>query len=568
MPKFRIKGPDGRTFDVTAPEGATKEQVLAYVRKQSSDQAGIDDLLKRERTDHASLSLDEMRLLRDMRKRGTVPQINRGTADEAARQVLGDMSGFGRFITGMGKGFTDIGRGAGQLTGFMSREDVDAGRVYDKPLTDTGAGMAGDITAKALSALPVAAIPGANTLVGALAGGAGMGALEPVGTDDSRLTNILLGTMGGGVAHGAGKALGRVVKPVQSTLPDPTSALAKKAIDQFDIPLDAAQRTGSKPLRVMSDVLDELPFTGGKQAAARDAQSKAFNRAVLRELGENADEATPEILNRARERMGKVFTEVSARNKVKLDDDFVNAIKEIGEESTLFSSPQISEKIGKALELAKKGVIQGKEYQKIRTVLGKGAKDAFNSGNSELGQALKGIRTALDDAATRSVSGADQALWDATRKNWQALKVVEKAAKPVSADAVQGNIPPAKLAQALSSVDPKGYLYGTRKDSLGDLARIGQAFFKGTPNSGTAQRTFYQDLITNPVATAVKLPFSAIGLPVQKLLNSKAGMRYFTQGALPDVTNPALRKQLELAQLLAMQGAAGGGAAGLIQAGQ
>lgn len=31
MPKYRITAPTGETYEVTAPEGATQDQVMAYV---------------------------------------------------------------------------------------------------------------------------------------------------------------------------------------------------------------------------------------------------------------------------------------------------------------------------------------------------------------------------------------------------------------------------------------------------------------------------------------------------------------------------------------------------------
>ena len=32
MPNYRITSPDGRTFNVNAPEGATKEDAIAYIQ--------------------------------------------------------------------------------------------------------------------------------------------------------------------------------------------------------------------------------------------------------------------------------------------------------------------------------------------------------------------------------------------------------------------------------------------------------------------------------------------------------------------------------------------------------
>ena len=39
MPKFRITSPDGQTYEITAPEGATQEQVLAYAQQHHASAA-------------------------------------------------------------------------------------------------------------------------------------------------------------------------------------------------------------------------------------------------------------------------------------------------------------------------------------------------------------------------------------------------------------------------------------------------------------------------------------------------------------------------------------------------
>ena len=36
MPTYEITSPDGRRFQVTAPEGATQDQVLAYAQQNYS----------------------------------------------------------------------------------------------------------------------------------------------------------------------------------------------------------------------------------------------------------------------------------------------------------------------------------------------------------------------------------------------------------------------------------------------------------------------------------------------------------------------------------------------------
>ena len=57
--------------------------------------------------------------------------------------VTQDMSGVDKFLSGAGKGMTDVARGVGQLTGLVSDEEIAESRARDKNLMDTGAGVAG-----------------------------------------------------------------------------------------------------------------------------------------------------------------------------------------------------------------------------------------------------------------------------------------------------------------------------------------------------------------------------------------------------------------------------------------
>ena len=479
------------------------------------------------------------------------------------------MSGTDKFLAGAGKAMTDLGRGASQLFGAGNQAEIDAAKQRDKALMDTGAGMAGNIAGSAAMALPTAMIPGANTYTGAALLGAGMGAMQPVASGESRAENVGYGAGGGLLGQGVANAVGRVFKPVQSELPKTLSELAGKA-ETMGIPLNPAQKTGSKPLQTINAVLDNLPFTAGRQDADKAVQRAAFNRAVLSTAGENADVATPDVLNAARNRIGTQFNDLSARNNVALGNDFLTALSTVEQGTNAFTKPGVRDAVDKALELASSGSISGRTYQNVRSTLGKQAKDAMNSGNSEVGQALKTIQSALDDAATNSIAPADKAAWNEARKQWGALKAIEKAAAPTSADAVAGNVSPAKLSQAVMQGNKNSLLYGSGDQTLPDLARIGQAFIKDqVPNSGTAQRMFYQGLMTgapgalgmltaNPLAAAGGLAAGSVTpAMVQTLMRSEAGKKYLTQGLLP-----SLRDKIPLGLL--QSGAAGAGASGLL----
>ncbi len=502
MAKFQVTGPDGATYEITAPDGATEKEVLAFVQSNARPKTGED-------------------LKAIAKQRGEV-------VDPTAEMGTGS-----RMAAGAGKALTDIGRGFGQMMGMVPQSEVDAAKMRDKPLMQTGAGLAGNIGGNVAATLPAMLVPGANTVVGSGLLGGALGASQPVASDESRLSNTMVGGIGGAGGAMLANTVGRVLKPVQSALPPNMQALASKAEGVYGIPLNAAQKTGSKPLQVIDSVLDTMPLTAGKQAEAKGLQSRAFNKAVLNTVGESADQATPDVLNAARTRIGAQFNDLSARNSVALGSDFLDTLTRIESGTNAFTKPGVRDAVDKGLELAAQGNLTGRTYQNVRSTLGKQSSDAFKTGNSELGQALKQIQIALDDAATQSVSAADKAAWTQARKQWQALKVIEKAAAPTSADAVAGNVSPAKLAQALQSADKTGFTYGTRGDELSDLARIGQAFLKDqVPNSGTAQRTFWQNMMNNPLEAIWQGTTGGLSLPVQKLIQTPAGQAYLSQGLL------------------------------------
>jgi hypothetical protein len=463
-----------------------------------------------------------------------------------------------RGLAGAGKTFADIYRGGKQLLNIgdqaQLQNEIDEAKRRDAPLMDTTAGKVGNFIGNVAVAAPTAFIPGANSLVGGTLIGGVMGAASPVASGESRFNNTVMGGVGGLGGSAAGKVVGRIANPVQSRLSPELQDLANKA-EQMGIPLDAADKTGSRPLKVVRSVMESLPLTADKQAALNDAKRAAFNRAVLDNIGEVADKATPDVLNAARQRIGSQYATLSANKSIPLGQDFINSLDSIDSSITPFSSPGIRSAVDKGYDLATQSPISGVDYQKIRSVLGSASSDAFRGNSSELGQALKTIRNSLDDAAQQTLSPADQAAWKEANRQYQNLKVVEKAAAPTSADAVSGNVSPAKLAQALMSTDKQGMIYGTRGDNMGDLARIGQAFVKDQiPNSGTAERSFYTKFLTNPVEAIWQGGVGGISLPVQKLMNSDAGQAYLQNGLIP------MNAKTKMMADILRQGATGGGA--------
>jgi hypothetical protein len=111
------------------------------------------------------------------------------------------MSGTEKFLAGVGKSMTDVGRGVRQYLpdsmGGMSNAEIAMARKLDAPLMKTGAGTAGNVAGNLAMAVPTAFIPGAATIPGGAAIGALSGALQPGVDAAERAKNVAIGGIAG-----------------------------------------------------------------------------------------------------------------------------------------------------------------------------------------------------------------------------------------------------------------------------------------------------------------------------------------------------------------------------------
>jgi hypothetical protein len=254
------------------------------------------------------------------------------------------MTGSQKYFAGVGKFFVDSKNGVKQITGNMTREEVDAIKQRDAPLMDTtqakfgyGSGaLASVIVPGALlsrgAAAGNAAIQAGNasntvraatavstlgrnallptTIKGATAQGATIGALQPVGTDDSRVQNAAvgggLGLLGqlvangivGGVRAARGQAVTQtgadrkvadlirenalkgeaaLMQPQPSAIPNVQRTLAEESLDDG---IAGLQRTAIDPAwmtnqgRVNNAArIDYLNPIAGDESAMRQAEA-------------------------------------------------------------------------------------------------------------------------------------------------------------------------------------------------------------------------------------------------------------------------------------------------------
>lgn len=217
-----------------------------------------------------------------------------GSPAAQAAQSPVSPSGFQNFLAGAGKATYDLGRGAGQYLGVVSRQDVADSRALDAPLMQTGAGRAGMVAGTVADLLPTAFIPGATTLGGAAAIGAGSGALQPSASTGETLTNTGLGGLAGPVGLGVGRAIGVGYNALKSTV-QPFFNSGQDAIAAQTLRTFAGGDAAGALANISRNGQDVLP---GLQPTTAELAGNAGLSQLERQLSIN-----PDTLNQMTQRM-------------------------------------------------------------------------------------------------------------------------------------------------------------------------------------------------------------------------------------------------------------------------
>lgn len=272
MARYRVQGPDGRTYIVEGPDGATQEEVIAAAQNLAAAGASMP-----------SAGSNAARL-------GQFQQI--GDPD-IKRMANPTGTPFENFAAGAGKAMYDTARGIGQLAGVVSEEDVAESRRLDAPLMRTTAGQLGNITGYAAQIIGPGAVaggvakaapsaaPAANavraaflpaSLPGNIAQGAALGALQPTVQDGERLNNVF---MGGGFG-GVGYMIPGAVRAGKAALIDP---LTDKGNER--ILARALQQSADDPSRLLNPQTSAVPgFQPNLAEATLDPGIAQFQRAL------------------------------------------------------------------------------------------------------------------------------------------------------------------------------------------------------------------------------------------------------------------------------------------------
>lgn len=344
---------------------------------------------------------------------------------------------------------------------------------------------------------------------------------------------------------------------VGSTIPNPArlitpieaSPAKRAAVDVLEregvTSLTAGQRTGNKSLQYLESAASHAPGAGGGAARVEHEGQRQFTEAATRRAGAGPD-ASPEVLAANQERLGQGYRDIAARNTITPDNRMVTDIVDAATRYRFVPESQqhamLQGYIDDIIPHINNGSMSGQHYQAMRSML---TSDAAATSDGYLKNALTGIRNALDNAMTRSVSPEDAAAWRQLNREYSAQKVIEKAASRAGEATAEGQITPSNLRNVIAAEDRSGYARG--RGQFNELARAGEQVMKPLPNSGTAQRAnafhlLNAGLLGIPQAVAGRLVMSP---PVQAYLANQ-----LANGALPN--SPAARAAL-IAELMKQQ---------------
>lgn len=277
-------------------------------------------------------------------------------------------------------------------------------------------------------------------------------------------------------------------KPPANSVRVTSENQAGQTLQKAGVPLDKSQAQGGRFMKMLRSAVTNHPMTAGKQAEFSTAQQKAFNRAVLRSIGEDSSEATQDVMNSARTRIGKVFDGIG-KNGAAFDDTLQSRIAEIVDDA---QRTVTESNIGPLLRnvddilgaVDDSGRINGEKLIQIRSRLSQLAR------TPGVGPKAAELHDALIGALERTYPGQKRALQDAVDQ-WRNLRIIQSAiAKGTSRD-----ISPLRLSNTIASkANQNMSVFGLGGDQgLVNLAQAGRDVLpQALPDSGTVPRGLMQ----------------------------------------------------------------------------
>lgn len=335
------------------------------------------------------------------------------------------------------------------------------------------------------------------------------------GTDAEPYARVAAAVLGGMVPS----AIGRMVTPLP-TSPE-RMAMVNTLRNEGVTDLTAGQITGRKGLQY---------FEAERGAPGIvERQGEQFTAAALRRAGETAKRASPEVIDNAFTRIGQNFDDLAARNWAEFDGPFVQDLQRThaNYQSLVPASqraPIVDDLISDIYQQHQSsgGVLTGEAYQAMRSRIDRLARGA--KADTQLADALSGIRSALDDVTERTISvrnPADLGSWREARNEYRNLLVLEKVAGGAGEAAAEGLLSPRLMRGAVVNQNKRAYARG--EGDFADLTRAGNAIMTPLPNSGTPGRMLAQNMGTGVSSVVGAMLGGSVGGPAGGAAGAAAG---------------------------------------------
>jgi len=532
MPKFTFTSPEGKTYDVEGPDGATKEQAFGILQQKLSA-APPPGPAEQIPTTNATAPKPRLAPAPDTGAPRTGGDVLTGLGETALTVGTAIPAGIAGQVKGVAQGVT--GGKYGTQAGVAQAADV-ANKFTKEHTYEPRTAAGREYTQRLGSAFDESKLAGLSPEVA-------MGQIPKV----PRAVNLGAEALEAGASK-AGKTLSKAALGTLPAIDPETRALAREA-HSMGFRLRPDQVYGSKYGKIAGELSSHVPFSG----STIDSNQAVFNRNVLKTIGGEGDKLTRQAYADAMEKSGKTIGDIAARTPVPLDKDAIAQLSShITEARELGGRPDIASALEGYLSTLRKqskgsfdplagvtgsskqplgGVLPGKAFREINTDLNDRIR---NTTDGDLKHALSEFQDSLHDIRGKYLTPEDAKLYDTARRQYAAGKTLEG----LVAKSPTGDIPPSALTGALTGTKAGKSMVarGTAGD-LGKLADIGQRFLKEPASSGSAERGLVQKVLTGVAGAG-----GAYALPAAATIPGIAGV--YTGANLYNRYGPGITQRL------------------------